>query len=168
MLPPSHIRLYVLYVLCLLTRNLEIKQVDRNHISKSSPIPEPHAGPLALSCHQNRVKYRHVEMLCMSTALHRELHILGSTSNMLQFFPRTFLCPYRLYVDKCSLPLLGRTLLGSLGVFASETAGLKDIHRESLSMIQMTSHMGSTHASLRTAVRFMLLPDSLQCDCIQI
>ena len=42
---------------------------------------------------------------------------------MLQVFPRNLLCPYQLWIDKCSLPLLGRTLLGSLGVFASETAG---------------------------------------------
>ena len=73
---------------------------------------------------------------------------------MLQFFLRTLLWPYPLKRQTLS-STSGHAVLGSLSVFASETQLEKrDIHCESPSMIQMTSYMGSTRATLRTAVPY--------------
>ena len=83
-----------------------------------------------------------------------EQNITCSTSNMLNYVWELFCGPIR-WRDKHSLPLRGHAVLGSLSVFASETQLEKrDIHCESPSMIQMTSYMGSTRATLRTAVPY--------------
>ena len=83
-----------------------------------------------------------------------EQNITCSTSNMLNYVWELFCGPIR-WRDKHSLPLRGHAVLGSLSVFASETQLEKrDVHCESPSMIQMTSYMGSTRATLRTAVPY--------------
>ena len=79
-----------------------------------------------------------------------------STSN-LETFRELVCCPVN-EIDKHSIPIQEHSVLGSLGVLASETAAGEKTFAlnifESSSTIQTILCMGSTHASLRTAVPY--------------
>ena len=95
------------------------------------------------------IEYWHVVMLwyALFAKGNSEVEIVCWISNV-----KTVWELFALSTKQTNTPLPGHAVLGSLGVLALETAG--DIHRESPSKIQMTSYMGSTHASLRTAVPY--------------